>query len=79
MARSRRESDEDKYEFYEEPIRVTDKAIIRVRRPILPDDERERRMKQINDAAARVIMSKLEREAAMKRKQREEELVKGQQ
>lgn len=79
MARSRRESDEDKYEFYEEPIRVTDKAIIRVRRPILPDDERERRMKQINDAAARVIMSKLEREAAMKRKQREEELVKEQQ
>lgn len=71
--RAKRERDEDKYEFYEEPLIVTDKAIIRVRRPILPDDERERRMKQLHDAAAAVIRSKLDREAALEKKKRDEE------
>ena len=73
VVKAKRERDEDKYEFYEEPTIVTENAIIRVRRPILPDDERERRMKQIHDAAAAVIRSKLDREAEQAR-QREEEL-----
>lgn len=43
---------------YGEPIVLDiDGAIVRVRRPILTEEERNRRMKRIHDAAADLLLS----------------------
>lgn len=45
---------------YQEPILIeSSNCIIRVYRPILSPEERERRMKRIHDAAAEVIKAKM--------------------
>lgn len=52
-------------DVYGEPIIIErPKAIIRVYRPILTDEERARRMKQIHDAAAALLMDVEKRKAA---------------
>lgn len=43
-------------EYMEPKVYEFPNAIVRVYRPILTDEERARRMKQIHDAAAKLLM-----------------------
>ena len=45
-------------EYYFDRTIVFDNAIVSVYRPIISDEENERRMQKIADAAAQLIMSK---------------------
>lgn len=56
-------------DVYMEPVIIErPNCIIRVYRPILTDEERERRMKQIHDAAAALLMSVIENERKREKK-----------
>jgi hypothetical protein len=48
-------------QYYEPETIYTSGAIITVRRPILTDEERAKRMKAIHDAAANLLRSEYER------------------
>lgn len=49
-------------EYYDAGTKVYDNAIVHVRRPILTDEERERRMKIIHDAAVDLLKDLYEKE-----------------
>ena len=49
-------------QYYEPITTVYSNAIVTVRRPILTEEERAKRIKAIHDAAANLLRSKYERE-----------------
>ena len=49
-------------EYYDAGTKVYDNATVHVRRPILTDEERERRMKIIHDAAVDLLKDLYEKE-----------------
>lgn len=57
-------------QYYPTQTIITDGAIIHIRRPILTDEERAKRMKAIHDAACKVVIAN-----ERLRRQREQEAV----